>query len=87
MDVHISLDVNSQSGAELNLNETASLVNPESIPCADLGGHCSHHQVHFSGLVRFTVFQALYSQPELNSFLKSYTITRKLTPPFRPPIT
>lgn len=96
IDVHVSFEESHHHETEFSVDAEDPLVgldlagsvlaDSENAPCSDAGGHCSHHQAHSSGLVLFTTFQALNSRPVLNSFLKSTAITRKITPPFRPPI-
>lgn len=93
MDVHIPHDEGSHISN--NIGESVEHVahtstldytdNTSQAPCADAGGHCSHHQAHTSGLLCISTLSYTDSKPVLFSQLKQFSFLFKQSPPRRPP--
>lgn len=93
MDVHIphDADFHGDESSE-HLAHTSTLDHSQvqtnttsEVPCADAGGHCSHHQAHTSGLVCVNALSYSGIKPVLFSQLKQSTFLYTQTPPRRPP--
>lgn len=90
MDVHIPINTNETANDHSTHSHNApsinsSLIDSNQKPCADTGGHCSHHQAHTLALVCVSALANQAFQPIFITHYKSAVFVYTQAPPLRPP--